>query len=165
MLIALGGLPGTGKSTLARSLAAQLGAVWLRIDSIEQAMRDAGVGNVGPAGYHVAYALAEDNLRLGHVVIADSVNPLCITRNAFRAVAARVGCRLLQVECICSDRDAHRHRVEARQSEVPGLRLPSWAAVTARTYEAWPDADLVLDTATLPPDEAVARIALSAGRA
>ena len=37
-LIVLAGLPGTGKSTLARLLAVEFDAVWLRIDSIEQAM-------------------------------------------------------------------------------------------------------------------------------
>ena len=37
MLIVFGGLPGTGKTTVARELARQLGAVHLRIDSIEQA--------------------------------------------------------------------------------------------------------------------------------
>ena len=37
-LLIFGGLPGTGKSTIARLLAARLGAVWLRIDSIEQAL-------------------------------------------------------------------------------------------------------------------------------
>ncbi|NBC95586.1 MAG: AAA family ATPase, partial [Deinococcus-Thermus bacterium] len=34
-LIVLGGLPGTGKTTLARAAAAALGAVPLRIDTIE----------------------------------------------------------------------------------------------------------------------------------
>ncbi|GKV79057.1 hypothetical protein PEC106568_42300 [Pectobacterium carotovorum subsp. carotovorum] len=38
MLIILGGLPGTGKSTIARLLASRLNAVWLRIDSIEQSL-------------------------------------------------------------------------------------------------------------------------------
>jgi predicted kinase len=40
MLIILGGLPGTGKTVIARELARQLGAVYLRIDSIEQVIRD-----------------------------------------------------------------------------------------------------------------------------
>ncbi|MER6141898.1 AAA family ATPase [Streptomyces sparsogenes] len=38
MLIVIGGLPGTGKTTLARLLAARIGAVHLRVDTIEQAI-------------------------------------------------------------------------------------------------------------------------------
>ena len=37
VLIAFGGLPGTGKSTIARALSARTGAVFLRIDEIEAA--------------------------------------------------------------------------------------------------------------------------------
>jgi tRNA uridine 5-carbamoylmethylation protein Kti12 len=40
MLIVLSGLPGVGKTTIARELASSLKAVYLRIDSIEQALRD-----------------------------------------------------------------------------------------------------------------------------
>ncbi|WP_119024667.1 MULTISPECIES: AAA family ATPase [Burkholderiaceae] len=40
MLIALGGLPGTGKTSIARKLSRELCAVHLRIDSIEQALSD-----------------------------------------------------------------------------------------------------------------------------
>jgi len=38
MLTIFGGLPGTGKTTIARELARQTGAIHLRIDSIEQAI-------------------------------------------------------------------------------------------------------------------------------
>jgi hypothetical protein len=63
MLVIFGGLPGTGKSTLARRLAGELGAVWLRIDTIEYAIADGDeIAAVGAAGYRVAYAVAEDNL-------------------------------------------------------------------------------------------------------
>lgn len=66
-LIIFGGLPGTGKTTLARALAGQLAALYLRIDSIEQALRGSAAfaGELLDAGYRVAYAVARDNLTLG----------------------------------------------------------------------------------------------------
>ena len=84
MLIVFAGLPGTGKSTIARALAAELDAVWLRIDSIEQAIRASGAveSDLDDAGYRAAYAVAEDNLRLGRTVIGDSVNGWMLTRDA-----------------------------------------------------------------------------------
>jgi len=56
MLIIFGGLPGTGKTTIARALAGRIGAVHVRVDTIEQSIRDADVlkADVGPAGYIVA---------------------------------------------------------------------------------------------------------------
>jgi len=69
VLVALAGLPVTGKTSIARELARRRGAMHLRIDTIEQALtRVVGImGKIGPEGYFVAYALAEDNLRLGRM--------------------------------------------------------------------------------------------------
>ena len=66
MLIVLSGLPGIGKTTIARELARALGAVHLRIDSIEHALRQSGV-RVEGEGYAVAYAIAENLARLSAV--------------------------------------------------------------------------------------------------
>ncbi|MEJ0069231.1 MAG: AAA family ATPase [Pseudomonadota bacterium] len=139
MLIVLGGRPATGKTTIARLLSGRLRATHLRLDTIEQALRSSGTlrADVGAAGYLVAYALAEDMLRLGQVVIADSVNPVEATRAAWRAVAARAGVQIMEVELIRSDPTDHRHHLETRQPDIAGLTLPSWDDVVARTYEAW----------------------------
>ena len=103
MLIALGGLPGAGKSTLARALARRIGAVHLRIDTIEQALRNAGLDVSGPEGYLAARDLAEDNLRIGKTVIVDAVNPLEITRDYWRETVARLTLGLVEIEVVCSD--------------------------------------------------------------
>jgi predicted kinase len=139
ILIVFSGLPGSGKSSIARELARETEAVWLRIDSIEQAIRESGVvpGSIDDAGYRAAYAIAEDNLRLGRNVIGDSVNGWPVTRNAWRDASARAGARMLEVETICSNPEEHRRRVETRDSEVPGLILPDWQAVIGRDYQPW----------------------------
>ena len=162
MLIALGGLPGVGKSALATSLARRIGAVHLRIDTIEQAMRNAGLNVSGPEGYLAARDLAADNLRIGHTVIVDSVNPVAITRDYWQGTAARLAVELVEIEVICSDERQHRQRVESRITDIPGLVLPTWQQVLDRHYEPWKTAHVV-DTAgrtledTLSQAEAIVR--------
>jgi len=157
MLIILSGLSGVGKTTIARALASATGAVHLRIDSIEQALRNGGVA-VEAQGYEVAHAVAEDNLRLGRIVIADSVNPWPLTRDAWRSVAVRAGVRVIEVEIVCSDRREHRQRVEARIADIPGHVLPSWQDVIDRDYRPWTRERRVIDSARATVDESVEQI-------
>jgi predicted kinase len=155
MLISLSGLPGTGKSTVACAAARQLGAVWLRIDSIEQPMRRAGLMVEG-VGYEVAQAVARDNLSTGRTVIADCVNPWPLTRDAWRQIGAGLHVGVLEIEFICTDIPEHRRRLEARRLSDPGW--PSWQDVLNRDYRPWDRDRIVIDTATNSIDEAAAMV-------
>jgi len=157
MLIIFSGLSGVGKTTIARALATAIGAVHLRIDSIEQALRRCGV-TVEAEGYVAAYAVAEDNLRLGRIVIADSVNPWPLTREAWRSVAVRAGCASLDVEIVCSDTGTHRWRVESRVADIPGHALPTWPEVIERDYRPWTSERMVIDSARTDANESVKTI-------
>lgn len=153
MLFIFSGLPGAGKTTLARHLSNELRAVYLRIDTIEQALREGGMSVVGPEGYVIAYRVAADNLRLGRAVVADSVNPIQLTRTAWREVATASGVESIDIEVICSERAEHRWRVEARKADIQGHVVPTWDEIEMREYHAWDTPPLVIDTAGQTPQE------------
>ncbi|MFF4249790.1 AAA family ATPase [Streptomyces sp. NPDC001663] len=157
MLVVMGGLPATGKTTLARLLAARIGAVHLRVDTVEQALVRSGLARhpVGPAGYVVGYALAEEHLRQGLTVIAESVNPLTVTRDAWRDAALRAGAPVVEVEVVCSDPAEHRRRVTSRSVDIPDLPLPDWQQIVEREYEPWEREHVVVDTAGADPAESL----------
>ncbi|WP_110946679.1 AAA family ATPase [Pseudomonas bohemica] len=161
MLIVFSGLPGTGKTTIAKDLAAKTGSVYLRVDTIEQAIRNSGAlaGDVGRSGYLVANELALSNLRLGGTVIVDCVNPVIESRNAWREISALCGAPLVNIQVICSDRQEHRRRVETREVDVPGLIQPTWQSVLNHRYEAWDEAPFSIDTALTSAAQAVTMIA------
>lgn len=157
-LIVFGGRPGVGKTTLARMLAAELRAAYVRIDTIEQALVRLGTATLGPEGYAVGYRIAAENLRLGLDVVADSVNPLEVTRAAWREVAAEAGAAVIELEIVCGDGAEHRRRVAGRAADIAGHRLPTWADVERGDYEPWERERLVIDTAGWAPEESLRAI-------
>mgnify|MGYP000487929653 FL=1 len=58
------GLSAVGKSTLAMSVVKHFGAVYLRIDTIEQGLKDLCHIDVEGEGYRLAYRMAVNNLQL-----------------------------------------------------------------------------------------------------
>jgi hypothetical protein len=124
ILIMVGGLPATGKSTVASALVRQTGFAFIRVDRIEQAIISSTdlEPPVGPAGYMVAYGVAAEQLRHGGSVVTECVNPLARIRtvgsrppgNRYRDAAARK----------CRRRDPPRGRGSAGDGRITANPAP-----------------------------------------
>jgi len=148
------GLPASGKSTLAKMLAEKFQFSYFRIDTVEQGLRDLCNMEVYGEGYRLTYRIIRDNLKVGISCIADSCNPLELTRDEWNDVAEGIGVNFVDIEIICSDKNEHRKRVEFRTSEIEKLVLPTWKEVLDREYDEWTRKRIVIDTSGISEIEA-----------
>ena len=121
MLVAMAGLPGSGKSTIAEILAGRLGATVISVDPIEAAILRAGIDSDQPTGlaaYLVAETMAEQVLVSGHSVIVDAVNAVEPARLQWRDLAERCDVKLRVIETVCTDDDLHEERLSRRTGLV-----------------------------------------------
>jgi predicted kinase len=148
MLAVFAGLPGVGKSSLAARVAAELPAAVLPVDTVDFTLRRYEVGEPRPgyAAYGVVAALAEVQLRIGHHVIIDAVNPVKAARQLWVELAEKMRVPLRVVEVVCGDDAEHRRRVEARYAARDHDARPTAPPTTLnRTEDAIPDWVRVLE--------------------
>ena len=162
-LALVGGSPGTGKSTVARALAATVGAQVISTDDVRRELRDAGVisGDSGVLGaglystanvttvYEEVLSRARRLLVDGQSVILDGTwdDPQA------RAWAHRLGAEThsAMAELVCSvTAEAAVERVTTRPAGTSEA-TPEIAAALAGRDPAW-DTALVLDTSRAPED-------------
>lgn len=139
-LIAMAGLPGVGKSTVARALAQRLPAVLVNVDDVESALIRAEFERsfaTGLAAYLVAEQVARANLALGRHVVVDAANYVTYARNIWTSLAREHGVPLLFVEVVCTDLAAHAERLADRPA-VPGLPRLTFDDVVVRYAETEP---------------------------
>jgi predicted kinase len=120
-LIVVGGLIGTGKSTLARALADAFGAVWLRTDEIR--IRDLAADQPASTRYTSrmsarVYARLMQRacslLRQGHSVVCDGTFSKAEGREALRTIAQQAEASFHFVECVASRAVACRRMAQRR---------------------------------------------------
>ena len=159
-LIVVGGLPGTGKSTLADGMAARLDVPVFNKDWIEASLRRDGVTrerNSWRVAEHLLTTLADQQLRRRQSAILDTVARPTESRAAWRSVADAAGARFRLIQCVCTDVAVHRRRVLGRTRGIPDWDELTWSDVeNVRARSApWPEPHLVLD-AMRPSDENLA---------
>ncbi|RZT87394.1 putative kinase [Pseudonocardia sediminis] len=145
-LVVFAGLPGVGKSTLAREVATALRATFLRIDTVEAAIASTLTAfDDSPVGYVVGARVAADQLRAGRPVVVDAVNAVQVARQGWVDLAREHAAALDFVEVTCGDPAEHRRRVEGRVAEMPGQHVPMWAEVQRRRWEPFTVDRIVID--------------------
>jgi len=139
VLVVFAGLPGTGKTTLSRRLAAEMSAAVVRLDAIEAAIVRSGELKppLGPVGYLVAQDVVAGCLAVGTPVVVDAVSPVAEARAGWRTAAAAAGAPVHVFEVVLNDLVEHRRRVEQRRRDLEGLVVPTWEQVRARDYQPW----------------------------
>ncbi|RLV70290.1 Shy8-kinase [Streptomyces sp. CBMAI 2042] len=91
-------------------------------------------------------------------MIAESVNPLAVTRDAWRDVGIAAGVPAVEVEVVCPDTAEHRRRITTRSSDIPGLPQPDWQQILDRDHQPWDREHVVVDTAGQEPQEPLASL-------
>jgi predicted kinase len=172
MLIAMAGLPGTGKSTLANRLARELGGVVLSKDVVRSAMFPPPV---------LDYSATQDDLAMQavfsaakHLLQRNPAQVVILDGRTFRkaiqvadllALGREVGQEPFIIECVCDEATA-RNRLDrdaATGTHPAGNRNGMLHTAVRATAEPLTVPRLTIDTGLLSPDEALARVWNSLG--
>ena len=150
-LIIVGGLPGTGKSSIAEAIAAKLRVPVFAKDWLEAPILRAGTverARLGSIGYDLLTMLARRQLILGQSAILDSVASTASIRTCWRELAEELGAARSVIECICSDEQVHRERLSGRERGIPGWPELDWSEVerVRGYYEPWREERLIVDS-------------------
>jgi predicted kinase len=150
MLIVFSGLPGTGKTALAEFTGRTCGLPVFSVAWVIGALSPFGLldrETRGPVAYSVLTMLARRQLDLGQGAILDGMCGRESVREEWRRLADGYESRFLPIECVCSDAELHRRRIEARDEDIPGWPDPGWEHVQEMTarYETWSTPRLMID--------------------
>jgi predicted kinase len=116
VLIAMAGLPGTGKSTCADLIARNLHVPLIDKDDLLELVRHSSIEDEleqGRLAYDLVFSLASRQLANDTSVIVDTCLAFAWLRDKLAHIAAAHNATMLVVHCVCSD-DVARQRIAAR---------------------------------------------------
>ena len=161
-LIMVGGGPGTGKTTVARALGNELGAVVISTDDVRAAMARRGEisGEPGVLGeglytpdnieavYRAVLGQAGRALADGRSVVLDGTWSDPLHRDRAREVAGQAAAAMVEFVCVAA-LDATVERIRTRTHTTSQVTPEIATALAARPHDEWPQAHR-LDTSRPP---------------
>ncbi|MBA2283948.1 MAG: ATP-binding protein [Ktedonobacteraceae bacterium] len=158
--IVMRGYPGTGKSTIARAIAAALHAPLLDRDIIRQMAVDifGKLPTVGQFSYELLFALAREQLELGLSVVLDTPLTYHRTYEQAQELAGTFHTPMLVVHCQCPP-EVQKRRLEGRKGQVSAFQITSWEEWERwkPRFECFDDGGCIIDTSQ-PLDDSLARV-------
>jgi predicted kinase len=154
-LILFAGMPGSGKTTLARKVARTLGISVFAKDRVQRVLRDHNLASANTGdGYYIILDMADEQLSLGLSVILDATFPLDHFRTVASETAVRHKAYFCAFYCYCSDDNMWRDRMNQRVHYVPGWKPVGWDDVLRMReyYQPWDDNALAVDSLKSPDE-------------
>jgi predicted kinase len=106
VIIVVTGMPGTGKTTLGKTLSEKYRLPFISKDALKERMFDTLGWNdkawslkVSAASHRVMDYIIEEELRAGHSIIVESNFKQSIDSERFRGIQAQYGCEIVQILC------------------------------------------------------------------
>ena len=141
------GLPGVGKTTLAKLLTKSIqNTTYYRVDTVEYYLKKAYSQGLTKQGYELTYYLAKENLELGNNVIIDCCNPINESRELLNKLSEINLTKVINIEVVCTNQQAHKEQIEARYNRNND-KYPSWQNVLEKDYQEWNQEIITIDTA------------------
>lgn len=160
VLLLLSGLPGTGKSFLARQLAEALPFVIIESDVVRKILFPQPLYTAQESRWvhRTCHALMAKLLKRGVRVIYDATNLIEYHRELVYRIAQKAGARLVVVKTVASEEVA-QERLRTRQEEARELSDADWRVYRrmASRQEQVSHPHLVIDTSE-DLEEAVAKV-------
>ena len=136
LLILVMGVPGSGKTTLAKQLLSSLACMYLDNNFIADAFfkdtrTDSDYKTLRPRLYDVLYRITEENLAVGNSVLLDVPHVTHVQsaewRNYIDSIVERHAARLIVLRCWCKE-FVLKQRIASRGEERDVWKLEHWNA-------------------------------------